>query len=35
MVKPLLLQTEFDGIHQRLALPPALPNEPYLLDDEK
>lgn len=35
MVKPLMLQTEFDAIRQRLALPPALPSDPYLLDDEK
>ena len=35
MVKPLMLQTEFDAIRHRLALPPALPSDPYLLDDEK
>jgi arylsulfatase A-like enzyme len=34
-VKPLLLETEFNAMRQRLVLPPALPNEPYLLGDEK
>jgi hypothetical protein len=27
MVKPLMLQTEFNAMKQRLKLPPALPND--------
>ncbi|HQR77587.1 MAG TPA: arylsulfatase [Burkholderiaceae bacterium] len=31
MAKPLLLQTEFDALRQRLKLPPALPGEEFIL----
>lgn len=34
MVKPMLLQTEFEAIRKRLAMPPALPNEEFQLADE-
>jgi len=34
MVKPMLLETEFQAIRERLALPPALPNEDFELDEE-
>ena len=35
MVKPLFLETEFKAMLQRLALPPALPNEEYEFDEEQ
>jgi hypothetical protein len=31
MVKPLMLQTEFNAMKQRLKLPPALPNDEAVL----
>jgi arylsulfatase A-like enzyme len=34
MVKPLFLETEFNAIRQRLALPPALPKEEMMFDEE-
>ena len=34
MVKPLFLETEFKATLQRLALPPALPNEQYEFGEE-
>ena len=33
MVKPLMLQTEFDAIRQRLALPPEVMWQPLRPDD--
>jgi hypothetical protein len=35
MVKPLFLEIEFKAMLQRLALPPALPNEEYDFDEEQ
>jgi arylsulfatase A-like enzyme len=35
MAKPMLLQTEFDAMRKRLAMPPALPTEEFYLDDEQ
>jgi len=35
MVKPLFLEIEFKAMLQRLALPPALPNEEYEFDEEQ
>jgi arylsulfatase A-like enzyme len=35
MVKPLLLETEFKAILQRLGLPPALPGEEFEFNEEK
>ena len=35
MVKPLFLEIEFKATLQRLALPPALPNEEYEFDEEQ
>jgi arylsulfatase A-like enzyme len=34
MVKPLLLTTEFKAMRERLSLPPALPNEEMLFDED-
>lgn len=34
MAKPLLLQTEFNAMRQRLHMPPALPGEEVLFDEE-
>jgi arylsulfatase A-like enzyme len=34
MAKPMLLETEFKAIMQRLHLPPALPGEEYQIEDE-
>jgi hypothetical protein len=34
MVKPILLEQEFGAMRERLALPPALPSEPFQLDTE-
>src|SRR5262249_44729934 len=34
MVKPFLLQIEFQAMRARLALPPALPNEEYQFNEE-
>jgi len=34
MVKPFLLQVEFQAMRARLALPPALPNEDFQLNEE-
>jgi arylsulfatase A-like enzyme len=35
MTKPLLLQTEFEAMRKRLALPPALPGEEVEFDEEQ
>jgi arylsulfatase A-like enzyme len=35
MAKPLLLETEFDAMRKRLALPPALPDEEFAFDEEQ
>jgi len=35
MVKPLLLETEFKAMLQRLAMPPALPGEEFEFDEEQ
>jgi arylsulfatase A-like enzyme len=35
MAKPMLLETEFKGILERLHMPPALPGEEFQLDDEQ
>jgi arylsulfatase A-like enzyme len=34
MAKPMLLQTEFKAVQERLKLPPALPNEDFMFDEE-
>jgi len=34
MAKPMLLETEFGAIRQRLALPPALPAEEFEFNAE-
>ena len=34
MAKPLLLQTEFNAMRERLHMPPALPGEEVLIDEE-
>ena len=31
--KSMLLETEFEAMRRRLALPPALPYEPYILTE--
>ena len=35
MAKPMLLQTEFQAMRKRLAMPPALPGEEFELDEEQ
>jgi len=35
MAKSMLLQTEFKAIHERLAMPPALPNEEFQFNEER
>jgi len=35
MAKPLFIQTEFDAVRKRLALPPALPGEDVAFDEEQ
>ena len=35
MAKPLFLDTEFDAMHHRLGLPPALPDEPFEMNEEQ
>ena len=35
MAKPMFLQTEFDAMRKRLAIPPALPDEEFYFDEEQ
>jgi len=35
MAKPMLLQTEFAALRERLHVPPALPNEPFEFNEEQ